>query len=84
VDAEYVTWVLLGPARLHYTLATTDIISKSDAGPYLVAHFPEYASLAERAIRWRGGEPGTFTAEDLSAAASLINLIADDAWKRWA
>jgi hypothetical protein len=83
VDAEYATWVLLGPARLHYTLANADIISKSDAGKYVVAHFPEYASLAERAIRWRTGEPITFTARDLSAAASLTDLITEDAWNRW-
>jgi hypothetical protein len=83
VDAEYATWVLLGPARLHYTLAHADIISKSDAGKYVKAHFPEYASLAERATRWRTGEPINFTARDLGAAASLTDLIADDAWNRW-
>jgi hypothetical protein len=83
VDAEYASWMLLGPARLHYTLANEDVISKSDAGEYVIAHFPDYASLAERAIRWRAGEAVDFTAEDLVAAASLTDLIADDAWDRW-
>lgn len=83
VDAGYVTWVALGPARLHYTLANTDIVSKPGAGRYVIAHFPDHASLAERAIRWKSGEPETFTAEDLAAAASLVDLVADDAWHRW-
>lgn len=83
MDAEAVSWVVLGPPRLHYTLATADIISKSRAGDYVGVHFPEYASLAERAVRWRAGEPCTFTAADFGAAAALTNLIADDAWKRW-
>jgi aminoglycoside adenylyltransferase-like protein len=83
VDAEYAAWVLLGPARLHYTLAETDIVSKSGAGAYVATRFPEYAQLAQRAVRWRGGGAEIFTAGDLSAAATLIDLIADDAWRRW-
>jgi hypothetical protein len=83
VDAEYASWVLLGPARLHFTLAHANIISKSDAGGYVIATFPDYAQLAERAIRWRTGEPTSFNGRDLLAAATLIDLIADDAWNRW-
>jgi hypothetical protein len=29
------------------------------------------------------GEPGSLTADDLGAAATLIDLVAADAWKRW-
>jgi hypothetical protein len=83
VDSEYAAWVVLGPPRLHYTLAHEDIVSKSAAGEYLKERFPEHASLAERAIRWRDGEAVAFTAEDLLAAASLVDLVADDAWRRF-
>jgi hypothetical protein len=83
MDAETVTWVVLGPARLHYTLANTDITSKSGAGKYAASLFPAYASLAERAIRWRAGAPEVFTAADLRASAELTDAVANDAWKRW-
>src|SRR5262245_32721951 len=83
MNAEYVTWVTLGPARLHYTLATEDVVSKPAAGDYVIAHFPDYEHLARRAVRWRAGSLETFTAADLVAAAELTNVIADDAWRRW-
>jgi hypothetical protein len=83
VLAEYVVWVALGAARLHYTLATGDVVSKSGAGEYVIAEFPDYASLAERSIRWRAGEPVEFTAADFADAASLTDLVIDDAWARW-
>jgi hypothetical protein len=83
VDALITTFYALGPARLHYTLATTDITSKSGAGEYIIATFPAYRELAARAIRWRGGEPVTFTPRDLGQAAELTEVIVDDAWRRW-
>jgi hypothetical protein len=83
MDAAYLTWIALGPARLHYTLATTDIISKLAAAEYVSEHFPDYTQLAERAVGWRTGCTDTFTAADLGAAADLTELIADDAWERW-
>jgi hypothetical protein len=44
---------------------------------------PAYAALAERATRWRAGEPETFTAADLRASAELTDAVVADAWKRW-
>jgi nucleotidyltransferase-like protein len=83
MDAESVTWCVLGPARLHHTLAHGDVISKSAAGTYLAQLFPAYADLARRAIRWRAGEPERFTAADLTAAGHSMVAVADDAWRRF-
>ncbi|WP_141719414.1 hypothetical protein [Micromonospora peucetia] len=73
---------MFGPARLHYTLARGDIISKAAAGEYLAQLFPGYADLAHRAVRWRTGEAERFTATDLVAAGDSVNVVADDAWRR--
>ena len=83
MDASSVTWMALGPARLHYTLAKTDIISKSASAEYIKPLFPSYGSLLDRAVRWRAGEPETFTIADLAASADLTDEIAADAWKKW-
>lgn len=82
-DGTVVPWFVLGPARLHYTLAHGDIISKAAAGEYLAELFPEYADLAHRAIRWRAGEAERFTAADVVAAGDSVNAVADDAWRRF-
>ncbi|MET8906099.1 nucleotidyltransferase domain-containing protein [Micromonospora sp. NPDC004551] len=83
VDGGVVSWFMLGPARLHYTLAHGDIISKAAAGTYLARLFPEYAELARRAVAWRAGEAGQFTAADLIAARESVNAVAEDAWRRF-
>jgi hypothetical protein len=83
LPADLVVWPVLGPARLHYTLAHLDVISKARAGAYLAELFPQWASLADRAIRWRAGEPDSFTATDLYAAVQSVDAVADDAWTRW-
>ncbi|MCX4386935.1 hypothetical protein OG777_08335 [Micromonospora peucetia] len=75
-------WFVFGPARLHYTLARSVIISKAAAGEYLAQLFPGYADLAHRAVRWRTGEAERFTATDLVAAGDSVNVVADDAWRR--
>ncbi|GAA0471168.1 hypothetical protein Ade02nite_34500 [Paractinoplanes deccanensis] len=83
LDPEIVTFHVLGPARLHYTLAHGDIVSKSGAGDYLARLFPEYAGLAARAVRWRAGEPQEFTRADLAMTASAVNAVAEDADRRF-
>jgi hypothetical protein len=83
VACEAVVWCVLGPARLHYTLANDDFISKAGAGAYLVENFPAYGPLADRAIRWRQGEPVTFTTADGRAAADSIDAIVANALQRW-
>ncbi|WP_091316063.1 hypothetical protein [Micromonospora chersina] len=83
MDGGLVSWFVLGPARLHHTLAHGDIISKAAAGEYLAGLFPEYADLARRAVSWRAGEAERFTATDLIAAVDSVNAVADDAWSRF-
>jgi Nucleotidyltransferase domain/Aminoglycoside adenylyltransferase, C-terminal domain len=80
---EAVAWAVLGPARLHYTLATNEVISKSAAGTYAAQHFPRWASLAERAVGWRQSRSTEFGTTDAVAAAAMIDAITEDAWKRW-
>ena len=82
-EALMVSWMLLGPARLHYTLAKTDIISKSASAAYLKPLFPAYGPLLDRAVRWRAGEPEAFTIADLAASVDLTDEITADAGQRW-
>ncbi|GHJ50943.1 hypothetical protein Nm8I071_02500 [Nonomuraea sp. TT08I-71] len=83
MDGGVVSWFVLGPARLHYTLGHGDVIAKAAAGEYLAGLFPEYADLARRAVGWRAGGSERFTAADLLAAADSVNAVADDAWRRF-
>ncbi|MFC0029641.1 nucleotidyltransferase domain-containing protein [Micromonospora chaiyaphumensis] len=83
VDGGIVSWFVLGPARLHYTLACGDIISKAAAGSYLARLFPEHAQLARRAVGWRAGEAVQFTAADLVATGDSVNAVTEDAWCRF-
>ncbi|MDZ5442285.1 nucleotidyltransferase domain-containing protein [Micromonospora sp. 4G57] len=83
VDASGVAWCVLGPARLHYTLAHEDITSKAGAATYLAETFPDWEALAHRAVRWRAGHEESFTAADLRAVARGVDAVVDDAWKRW-
>jgi hypothetical protein len=84
VNADIVGWTVLGPPRLHHTLATGDVISKSGAGPYIAEHFPAWAELADRCVSQRHGAPVAFTAGDAVAAAALAMAVIRDAWTRWA
>lgn len=69
-------WLTLGAARLHYTLATGAITSKSAVGEYVAATFPAWADLAHRCVRWRQRR-GTerFTPADALAAAGLTDAV---------
>jgi hypothetical protein len=83
VPPDPVAWIALGPARLHYTLARHNVVSKAGVVSYLAEVFPEWAPLAERAAQWRSGEPVAFVAADLRAAAAATNAIAEDASRRF-
>jgi hypothetical protein len=81
---EIVAWDALGAARLHYTLATGDIASKSAAGEYAISLFPDYTKLVTAALSWRTTGAGEFTNADWGASAELILDIVADANRRWA
>jgi len=78
LPADVVAWMALGAARLHYTLATGDIASKSAAGKYAISLFPGYASVVTAALTWRVTGVGEFTCADgISCAELTLDLIAD-------
>jgi hypothetical protein len=83
IAADAVAWMALGPARLHYTLATGDIASKSAAGEYAVNLFPEYRPVVSSAMTWRATGQGDFTYGDWIACAELALHIVADANRRW-
>lgn len=56
VPAYPVVWAATGPGRLHYTIATGEITSKTAAADYTASLFPEYADLLARAKAWRRGD----------------------------
>jgi hypothetical protein len=82
VPADAVVWLVLGPARLHHTLAHGDIISKAAAAEHLAGLFPHHAGLARRAVEHRAGVPHEFTADDLHAAAESVREVVADAVRR--
>lgn len=82
-SADTVTWTVLGPARLHYTLATGDVTSKGDTATYVAQQFPDWTALATRARSHRDGTPVSYTMADAVAAAAMIDAIVTDAWTRW-
>lgn len=52
-------WVVLGVSRLHYTLATGRITSKTGAGVHARETFPErWHRIIDECLRIRRGEPG--------------------------
>jgi Domain of unknown function (DUF4111)/Nucleotidyltransferase domain len=81
---DTVVWCVLGPPRLHYTLATGDITSKSGAGRYALDDFAEYQELIHAALSWRATGHGEFTNADARHAAEFMHAVVDDANRRWA
>jgi hypothetical protein len=83
IGAGVVAWMALGPARLHYTLATGDIASKAAAGEYAASLFPAYRPVLSSAVTWRATGQGDFTYGDWIACAELALRIVADANGRW-
>ena len=52
------SWTVLGPARLHHTIATGEVISKQQAGEYALDVFDaEWHPIVEEAVAYWQGEP---------------------------
>ena len=66
---------MLGAPRLHATLATGEVISKTAAGAYAADRFPAYAELAGRCVAWRAGADDAFDTRDGLAAAALVRAV---------
>lgn len=75
IGGEPVVWMTLGAPRLHATLTTGEILSKTATGAYAAEHFPAYAELAGRCVAWRAGEDVPFTFADGLAAAALVRTV---------
>ena len=75
VGGSPVAWMVLGAPRLHATLTTGRIVSKTAAGAYAAEWFPDCAELAGRCVRWRAGKPEEFTMADGLRAAALIRTV---------
>lgn len=80
LDPHRVVWAALGPGRLHATIATGEIISKTAAAAYTARLLPASDRLLERAKAHRLGDDGVpFTVADGLAACDLIDAVANDA-----
>ncbi|HEX9338743.1 MAG TPA: nucleotidyltransferase domain-containing protein [Pseudonocardiaceae bacterium] len=70
---------LLGPGRLHHTIATGEILAKTAAADYTAKHFPAYTEILGRAKAWRlGDDTITFTATDGVTTCDLIEAVIAD------
>jgi hypothetical protein len=75
-----VPWAALGPGRLHATITTGQIISKTAAADYTARLLPDYGELLARARACRlGDDTRPFTVADGYAACDLIDAVVSDA-----
>lgn len=75
-----VPWAALGPGRLHATITTGEIISKTAAADYTANLLPEHGKLLARAKAYRlGASSEPFTVKDGYAACELVDAVVDDA-----
>jgi predicted nucleotidyltransferase len=80
LPAYPVTWAALGPGRLHATITTGDIISKTAAADYTAGLLPQHTALLERAKAHRlGDDTIAFSVADGLAACDLIDGVVSDA-----
>jgi len=76
-SAADVAWLALGPARLVITIEQGRIASKTEAGEFAAAQWPENADLLDRVIRYRSTGDGTFSRGDARQALDLLDLCVE-------
>jgi Nucleotidyltransferase domain len=80
LSTEVAVWIATGPGRLHKTIASGEIVSKTAALDYVARLFPTYAPILMRARASRlGDESVGFVARDGLALADLVDELCDDA-----
>lgn len=72
-----VMWAVLGISRLHYTLATAHVTSKSGAGEHALEVFePRWHGIVAEALRLRRGEGGGRYANPLARRREVLDYVA--------
>jgi aminoglycoside adenylyltransferase-like protein/nucleotidyltransferase-like protein len=72
-------WLVTGPPRLHLTLATGEIASKTKAARYAAALFPNWAELIDKALAIRDGRDVKPIVADMIDAADFAETVINDA-----
>lgn len=70
-----IAWTVLGISRLHYSLVTGDITSKSGAGHHAVKAFPEHRAVIEEALRHRTSPIAKPEHPDLDRQAAAVAYL---------
>lgn len=83
IPPDPVLWAVTGPGRLHYTLTTGEVTTKTGGAHHTAQVLPQWAELCERAVRSRAGEDEPFTAADGLASLQLVTDVVTDARTRW-
>lgn len=82
MPAFFAVWFGTGPGRLHRTIATGEIISKSASADYTAQLFPAYRDLLARVKATRAGDESiTYSVRDGLDLCDLVEGICEDARK---
>lgn len=82
LSAYSAVWFGTGPGRLHRTIATGEVISKSRSAEYSAELFPAYEELLARVRASRSSDESVaFTTRDGLALCDLVDEICDSAAK---
>jgi hypothetical protein len=77
LGGEAPMWGVLGISRLHFTLATGEIASKSAAGEHALKTFElRWHRIIKESIRIRRGEPGTLYSNPLARRRDALDFVA--------